>query len=584
MLYFISVWTLLLIGCCGCGLGLLDLLEINIRRQDCPVVTIDFQIQRRYQRAMIATWLGMLAISIVLLATALFLPLSPAIGCIVLIFFLLISLRSSRSRSDLLARYRCISRTQIVMYLGIAIAIAALFSQPVRWYDSGLYHYSLLRWLTNFGTVPGIALLLPNLGFTSAWFAFSAPLNPDWSIEWAGATANGFVFLLAALHLAICIGRLIRRQGRLDDWFIAVYYSCLLLFMTTIRIGVMADVLISPSPDIPAVLLVAMVAWTMLLVETDPPPDRFALDRQIVPLLLAMGAISIKLTALPLLFVTGLWFVVRAGCDRQIIQRMGIVAAASLLLIPLLVSNLVTSGCPLYPSTTFCFDLPWTVGTDRSISNATHQWISWYGKPPAGVHPWLWAFQLWLKNAGNQAILATIALSAGCTIYWLKNRLSAKIAWRGSLWLLALAFVGIGFFLLTSPLKRFMLPYLLLVPALVLATYCHDRFSTELANAKLPIDRSKSISLCLVSILTVAVAIQVRPNYSMLILPRSIDRVTTIKRQINDVTYFSPVGGQEIGSKDIGCWTNEFPCAYNPDPIVRLRNPAQGIRAGFIRT
>lgn len=570
MLYFISVWTLLLIGCCSCGLGLLNRLESRILRSHSP-------FSRWGDRAIISTWLGLLAIAIGLLATALFLPLSPAIGCLVFGILLLISLSSRSTRSDLLALYRCISRTHIVMYLGIAIAIGALFSQPVRWYDSGLYHYSSIRWLSNFGTVPGLALLFSNLGFTSAWFAFSAPLNPDWSIERTGATANGFVFLLAGWHLAICIRRLIRQQGRLDDWFFAIYYSCLLLFMT-IRISVIPDILISPSPDIPALLLVAIVAWTILLIETNPQPDRFASDRQIVPLLLAIGAVSIKLTALPLLLLTGLWFVVRTGFDRQIIQRVGIVAAASLLLIPLLCSNLVASGCPLYPSTTFCFDLPWTVGTDRSISNATHHWIGWYGKPPAGIHPVLWALQSWLKNAGNKGIVATVILSVGCAIYWLKNRSPAKIDWCGSLWLMALAVVGSGFFLLTSPLNRFMLPYLFLVPALVLATYCHDLFSIDLISANLPIDRSKSIGICLVSLLTIAVAIQVRSNYSIAILPPAIDRVATIKRQINDLTYFSPVGG--VG---IGCWTNEFPCAYNPAPM-RLRHPAEGMRAGFIHT
>ncbi len=570
MLYFISVWTLLLIGCCSCGLGLLNRLESRIPRSHSP-------FSRWGDRAIISIWLGLLAIAILLLATALFLPLSPAIGGIMLSFLLLISLNLRSTRSDLLALYRQISRTQIVIYLAIAIAIAALFSQPVRWYDSGLYHYSLIRWLSNFGTVPGLALLFSNLGFTSAWFAVSAPLNPDWSIERTGATANGFVFLLAGLHLAISIGRLMYRQGRLDDWFFTIYYSCLLLFMT-IRISVIPDILISPSPDIPALLLVAIVAWTILSVETNPQPDRFAFDRQIVPLLLAIGAVSIKLTALPLLLITGFWFVVRAGFNRQIIQRVGIVAAASLLLMPLLCSNLVTSGCPLYPSTTFCFEFPWTVGTDRSISNATHHWVGWYGKPPAGIHPVLWAFQLWLKNNGNKGIVATIVLSVGCAIYWLKNRSPAQIDWGGSLWLMALAVVGIGFFLLTSPLNRFMLPYLFLVPALVLATYCHERFFTDLVSAKLPIDRFRSISICLVSILTIAVAVRVRSNYSMLILPPAIDRVATVKRQIEDITYFSPVGG-----KDIGCWTNEFPCAYNPDPM-RLRNPVKGIRAGFIHT
>ncbi|AFY96575.1 LIC_10190 family membrane protein [Chamaesiphon minutus] len=570
MLYFISVWTLLLIGCYSCGLGLLNLLEIKISRENSP-------FSRLGDRVIISTWLGMLAISIGLLAIALFIPLSPSIGCLVFSILLLISLRSRSTRLEIFALYRQISRTQILVYLGVAIAIATRYAQPVQWYDSGLYHYSLLRWLSNFGTVPGLALLFANLGFTSAWFAFSAPLNPDWSIDRTGATANGFVFLLVVLHVALCGWRLIRQQGRLSDWFVVIYDSCLLLFMT-IRISVMPDILVSPSPDIAAVLMVAVVAWTILVIETEDITERFTLSRQIVPLFLAVGAVSIKLTTLPLLFVTGLWFLIRAGYNPHIIQRMAIAAAATLLLTPLLLSNLVTSGCPLYPSTAFCLDLPWTVRGDLRIANDTHHWIDWYGKPPAGIHPWLWAFQHWLKNSGKKASSLTMAISAGCAIYLLKTRQLSAIDRLTSIWQIEIACVGISFFLLTSPLNRFMVPYLFLLPGFAVATYCHTRFSTNPIGAKVSIERTTPVAIFLLLIVAIATTLQVRSNYLMLILPPAIDRFTTVEHQVNDVIYLSPVDG-----KNRGCWTNELPCAYDPTQ-VKLRDPSQGIKAGFVRS
>jgi hypothetical protein len=73
MLYFILVWTLLTIGCASWGLGLLNLLEGVLREKD-------RHLWRRGNRVIIATWLGMLAISIVLLTAALFVPLSPQFG------------------------------------------------------------------------------------------------------------------------------------------------------------------------------------------------------------------------------------------------------------------------------------------------------------------------------------------------------------------------------------------------------------------------------------------------------------------------------------------------------------------------
>jgi hypothetical protein len=560
MLYFLSIWTLLLVGCAICGCGLLKLFAVSWQ-QDCP------DGDSCYQRIIIATWLGMLAIANTLLATALFVPLSPQIGGAIGTIGMLLSLRSPATRGELVMWWQSFSRLHLFIYFGSVVAIAILYSQPVRWYDSGLYHFSLIRWLANFGTVPGIALLVPNFGFTSAWFAFSAPLNADWSIDRTGATANGLVFLLLILQLLITLGRLIRQQGQLSDWFVAIYDSFLLLFLT-IRISVIPDILISPSPDIPALLLVAIVAGAILTIETDSHPDRFALNRQILPLLLAIGAVSIKLTALPLLFVTGIWFVLPTGDNRQRIQRAGIVVVLTgLSLLPFLLSNLVASGCPLYPSSAFCLDLPWTVGTDRSIANETHQWVRWYGKPPAGTPAWL----------------AAIVLSVSCGLYLLKTPTLAAIDRISSMWLMALATVGIGFFLLTSPLNRFMLPYLFLLPAFTLAIYARDRFAISSSQplrwqtgtvAKLPIHSAKTVAI---GVLSIATIVQVRGNYDILLLPPSVKQVATIERQVNDFTYFSP-----IGSKDKGCWTIDLPCAY-PPVRARLSDPRQGLKAGFIR-
>jgi hypothetical protein len=564
MLYFISVWTLLLIGCGICGLGLLDLLQINILRQDRPFA-------RAGDRLIIAAWLGMLAIAITLLATALFVPLSPSIGGAISIGFLTISLTSRLTRLEICAWYQRISSIHLAIYFSMAIAIAALFSHPVSWSDSGLYHYTLMRWLANFGTVPGVALLFPNFGFTSAWFAFSAPLNPDGWSDRASATANGFIFLLAGLQLLMSGWRSIQQQAQLSDWFVIIDYSCIMLFMT-IRIGVMSDILVSPSPDIPAVLLVAIVTWAILTIETTTDSSQLTAARQLLPLVIAIAAVSIKLTALPLLLVTGLWFVFRAGFNGKIIHRLGIAAVLSLLLIPLLLSGIVTSGCPLYPSSAFCFDLSWAVGVDRSTANSTHHWITWYGTPPAGIDPWWWAFTHWIATTGNKSMVALGTIAAGCGIYLLKTGLDRSCC----LWMMAISGVGIGFFLLTAPFNRFMVPYLFMLPALAFATYWQSHLATKSLFAKLPIQLPKITSLLMFTIAASLTVSQVGSNYSSLILPPPIVQIATVKRQINDVTYFLP-------TPPAYCWTNELPCAYQP-ARVRLRDPSQGIKAGFIRS
>lgn len=553
MLYFILVWTLLLIGCGGCGLGLLNLLKIR-------------SIDRAGDRAIVAVWLGMLTIAIALLASALVVPLSPQFGGGMLMIFFLLSMRSTRL--ELFALSKSLSKRHIFIYLSAAIAIAALFARPVEWDDSGLYHYSLIHWFAKFGTVPGLALLFPNFGFTSAWFAFSAPLNPDWLSDRTMATANGFILLLAMLQLSICVDRLLRQQAQLSDWFVTIYYSCVLSL--TMGANLMPAILVSPSPDIPALLIVAVTVWAIVAVETTAA-TKFSQERQIVPLILAVGAVSIKLVTLPLLLVAGIWFVVRAGVGAAI-GRIGILAVVSLLLVPFLLSSVTTSGCPLYPSSALCLDLPWTIVNDRATANSTHHWITWYGTPDPGIHPWLWAFQHWIVPGGNKFITAMSAISSGCAIYLLKTRLhrhSSTVA-------IAIAGVGIGFFLLTAPFNRFMLPYLFIVPALAVATYCRSHLTIDSIFARLPLSLTKFASLGLLSIALIFAITRIQTNYSLLWLPPAIAQTATIEHQVNDITYFAPARGLPR------CWTNKLPCAYKLSR-VRLRHPDRGIQAGFIR-
>src|SRR5579864_3298659 len=65
------------------------------------------------------------------------------------------------------------------IYFGIGLLILAFFASTaeVRFFDTGLYHQQMAKWLSNFGLVPGVALLLRGYGWTSSWFAAAAALN-----------------------------------------------------------------------------------------------------------------------------------------------------------------------------------------------------------------------------------------------------------------------------------------------------------------------------------------------------------------------------------------------------------------------
>lgn len=59
----------------------------------------------------------------------------------------------------------------------------------VRMGDTGLYHAHCVKWLVEYGLVPGLANLHYRLGYNSAWFAFAA------LFDGAGLNDKAFAFV-----------------------------------------------------------------------------------------------------------------------------------------------------------------------------------------------------------------------------------------------------------------------------------------------------------------------------------------------------------------------------------------------------
>jgi hypothetical protein len=548
MLYFIGVWTILLLICGVIGTALLQ--------------TFRASIERLGDRFFLAIWLGLIVLSVALLATSIVLPLSPIVGLAIAVLLGSAALLNPQTRTQLIDVQSQFSRTRFVGLLGVMIVVAAISSQAVTWIDTGLYHYSVIRWLADFGAVPGVALLLPNFGFTSTWFALAAPLNAEFLGDRASVVTNGFIFLVAVLQFLLSLVRSFQFRARQS-----------VLFLTDI------------------------VAWAILLQEdghrsTDAystPASPYKQDTAMISLILAAGTVTIKLIALPLLIVTSLLFIVKQLAMKQRFRRLltgGIVLCA--LLSPPLVHSLITSGCPLFPSSLFCLDVPWSPKPSviQGVTKATQQWITWYGTPPAGVHPWLWGIIQWFTSERlNQVVALLILVSVVSAIY--VTIAAVKLKKLELLRIVAIAFSGISFIMLTAPFLRFGLGYLVLTPALATAIYCDRNDKTFLSPLQQQFilwkqhKTSRNIpfaaALFLVSAITVT---QLQGDYSRVLLPPPLPKVRTIQRQVNNVTYYSPSADKLWGTEL--CWATQLPCALTVKN-TRLRDPERGIRAGFIR-
>jgi hypothetical protein len=561
MVYFVVTWLILAIACGILGIAVLNLTAY----QDSSLEQGD--------RWLLAEWIGLVILAIILLAVSLFVPLSSWVGAMVTEIACGLALCAKQTRIDVRRYWRSLSRLKLVgMGLGMT-AIASITTQQVTWNDTGLYHYSLTQWLAQYGVVPGIALLFENLGFTSAWFALAAPLNPESLESRVSAVTNGFIFWLALCHVGTGAKQIWQGKAKLSDWFMGGFFG--LVLGTTLGSSGIRLLYVSPTPDLPVIMLVGAVAWVMLLVEQVPPNVQSRLIR--VPLVLALGTVSIKLTALPLLAISSLFILFRKSFRME--NLFFLLGITCLLISPFFISSILTSGCPLYPSSLFCLNVPWSPNHEalQSVSNGTHGWLSWYGTPPAGRNPWLWALgKWWSTERANQVMGISILMAIAIAPYPL------ILAWRqrsfALVWLVALAATGIGFVMLKAPFTRFALPYILIVPTLAIGLVGQNKFARFAPGTSMQTNtqRGRAIVQAIALVFIALLWVKQTGQGKALLFPPKLPAVATELQQVNDVTYNSPKG-EEL------CWATPIPCAFEVKPDVRLRNPEGGISEGFVR-
>ena len=591
MLYFFLVWVILIVATSIIGTALLNLWNIT-----------SFQYTK--DRIIVAVWLGIVVISIALLTVSLVFPLSPLTGGVLILGFVALSISSATTRTEVNRLRLQLSLKTIIKISALALIIASTTARPITWLDTGLYHAGAIRWMAEYAAVPGVGLIHDRFGWTTSWFAFNAPLNLRTFDYRTIAISNGFCLFGATLHFFWSLNQVFKKRGRLSDWFVIVF-NCFVLPLLFLRdfpvVGgqsVMAEILISPSPDISVLLLTGVIAWAILVVSEQAswPGGKASSDSddaRIIPLVLSAGVVTMKLTAIPVLLGAALFYGFGNYLRFKRLLQSGAIVVA--LLAPMFIYGIVTAGCPLSPSEFMCLNLPWTAVELETGTPTAQLVVNWevLGEPPTGVNYWPWILLQWIREERINLALAGLngaAILAGLYLLYLsyKNK-QARKKFAGVVWLLVISLVGIVFIFKQAPITRYGLAYFLLIPAIVFAIYgawLWERMQPELGVwvSHLVVVRwwrqKPWVTPCLLSGLAVVICWQGQAQ-SRFLLPPELLEVPLIKAQVNDVEYVYPADGSVPLSL---CWASPLPCALGPiEKDIRLRNPARGIGAGFMQ-
>lgn len=448
-----------------------------------------------------------------------------------------------------------------IVFLFLLFAYGA--STGLIHYDTGLYHAQSIRWIEEYGAVPGLGNLHSRLAYNSAAFCLSALYSMAFLGGQSYHACAGFLGFLLAL---VCVEARMICRGRkpvLSDFarLIGIYYL-LNIF----------DEMVSPASDYFMVLLVLflVIRWLDL---TERKEKSFLPYAWLC--ILAVAVLTVKLSGALILLLT-LKPAVMMIRERRKKETAVFLGLGFLTALPFFVRNVILSGWLVYPFTAvdlFSFDFKIPRGMAEYDAREIQVWgrgysdVERYGE---SMRAWL---PQWIKALdGTDRVFLAMAVSGILVLALLLVYASVKR--KKEMWdylfvegVLTVCFL---FWLFSAPLIRYGCVFLWMSPVLVwghlylLISPHLDRF------------RIYYIALVLIGVYKLA-AFTMETGRGMtaehLLKQKDYENFETIDYELNGYTFYYPAQGDRTGYLD-------FPAAplKQEEGIFRGRTLREGFK------
>lgn len=278
-----------------------------------------------------------------------------------------------------------ISRVKLLILLFLSLLLAYGTSRGFMHVDTGLYHAQAIRWIEEYGVVPGLGNLHSRFAYNSAAFALCALFSMKWLFGEPMHAVQGFFALVVALQCAsglLTLGK--GRRVRISDFLRlgAVYY-----------LTVLFGEIVSPASDYFAMLLVfyVLIAWLDDLEAGEKNAAPYALLS-----LLLVFTVTVKVSAavILLLALKPVVMLIRERRWKQIGLYIGL---GVLICLPWLIRGVLISGWLIYPFTFLdLFSVDWKMEKGYADSDAKE--IQVFARGLYDVTLYDTPFTGWVKN------------------------------------------------------------------------------------------------------------------------------------------------------------------------------------------
>lgn len=407
-------------------------------------------------------------------------------------------------------------------------------------YDTGLYHAQSIRWIEEYGIVPGLGNLHSRLAYNSAAFCLSALYSMAFLGGQSYHVCAGFLGFLLSLVCGEALAVHRDRKPLLSDFarLIGIYY-----LLNTF------DEIVSPASDYFMVLLVLyiVIRWLDLTERKEKSYLPFAML-----CVLSVVVLTIKLSGALILLLTlkPAFMMIKEKRKKEIAVFLGL---GILTAIPFFIRNVILSGWLVYPFTaidlfSFDFKIP------RGMADYDAKEIQVWGRGYSDVKKYNEPLEIWLPRwvkglGGTDKVFLIMALSGIVILILLLVYacLKKKGEMADYLFVESVLTVCFLFWLLSAPLIRYGCVFLWMTPALIgghlylLVSPHLDRF------------RIYYIVLTLVAVYKlVAFGMETRRGLTSeyLLRQKDYENFETVDYEIHGYTFYYPARGDRTGYLD----------------------------------
>ena len=407
-------------------------------------------------------------------------------------------------------------------------------------YDTGLYHAQSIRWIEEYGIVPGLGNLHSRLAYNSASFCLSALYSFSFLGGQSYHCCAGFLALLLAV---VCLEGFTQariKKPQLSDFvrLMGIYYL-LIIF----------DEMVSPASDYFMVLTVLfiIIRWLDLLEADEKSYAPYAFLS-----VMCVSVMTIKLSGalILLLVLKPAVMMIREKRGREIAGFLGMGFVTAL---PFFIRNVILSGWLIYPFTfidLFDFDFKIPKGMADYDSKEIQVWgRGFFDVTRYDDAIWEWLPEWAMNLDGINKIFLLLALSslvmlAGLCVYTVKKRKWEMLDYLLTAGVVAICFL---FWLTSAPLIRYGCVYLWVLPMLVWGFF-YLKISPGLDRYKVYLLLLLVFGVYKAGALAVETVNTAVPDY--LIRQKDYENFETVSYELHGYTFYYPAEGDRTGYDD----------------------------------